>query len=76
MGNPRQPNRLVHAGLPVLLLLVVSEVPVEAYLDPGAGSLLVQLALGGVAAGAVFAKLLWHRLTLQFKRRDSDAEKP
>jgi hypothetical protein len=38
------------------------EAPVLAYLDPGSGSMLVQLLLGGVAAAGVILKLTWHRL--------------
>ncbi len=33
-----------------------------AYLDPGTGSLLLQLLLGGVAGLAVIGKLYWRRL--------------
>jgi hypothetical protein len=33
-----------------------------AYLDPGTGSMLVQLLVGGVAAAGVFARLYWGRL--------------
>ena len=33
-----------------------------AYLDPGSGSMLLQLVLGGLAGLAVIAKLYWHRL--------------
>ena len=35
---------------------------VDAYLDPGSGSMLVQLLLGGVAGAAVIVKLGWQRL--------------
>jgi len=35
---------------------------VLAYLDPGTGSMLVQLVVGGVAAVAVTAKFYWRRL--------------
>jgi hypothetical protein len=31
------------------------------YLDPGAGSLLLQALVGGVASAAVLAKLYWRR---------------
>jgi hypothetical protein len=37
-------------------------VHVLAYLDPGTGSLLVQLIVGGVAAAAVAVKLFWYRI--------------
>ena len=40
------------AGL-ALLLVVAAEAQVDAYLDPGSGSMLVQLLLGGVAGAAV-----------------------
>jgi hypothetical protein len=44
---------------------------VFAYLDPGTGSMLVQLLVGGVAAAAVTAKLYWHRILRLLRiRRD------
>ena len=33
-----------------------------AYLDPGSGSLFLQLLLGGIAGVAVLGKLLWQRI--------------
>jgi hypothetical protein len=42
--------------------MVFRETPVEAYLDPGSGSMLVQLLLGGFAGAAVILKLGWQRL--------------
>ena len=45
----------------VLYLVWVSETRVDAYLDPGSGSMLVQLLLGGVAGAAVVVKLGWER---------------
>ena len=47
----------------VVVALVVLERPAAAYLDPGSGSMLLQLLLGGVAAVGVIARLYWHRLT-------------
>jgi hypothetical protein len=35
---------------------------VLAYLDPGSGSMILQVIAGGVAAVAVTAKLYWNRL--------------
>jgi len=34
----------------------------HAYLDPGSGSVMLQLLLGGVAGLTVILKLYWHRL--------------
>ena len=42
-----------------LLLLSVNAV---AYLDPGTGSMLLQVILGGIAAVGVALKLYWHKL--------------
>jgi hypothetical protein len=35
---------------------------VLAYLDPGSGSMILQILAGGVAAVAVTAKLYWNRV--------------
>ena len=48
----------------VLLLLMVTDA--FAYLDPGTGSMLLQVILGGVAAVAVAVKLYWHKLRAAF----------
>ena len=55
---------------PVLLIAYfvwVSETRVDAYLDPGSGSMLVQVLLGGVAGAAVVMKLGWDRFKDMFR---------
>jgi hypothetical protein len=47
---------------------------VFAYLDPGTGSMLVQLLVGGVAAVGVAAKLYWRRLLRLLRIRKSEPE--
>jgi len=42
------------------LLLVAA--PAFAYLDPGTGSMLLQVILGGVAAIGVAVKLFWYKI--------------
>ena len=44
-----------------------------AYLDPGAGSMILQVLAGGLAGLAVAGKLYWARIkrVLGFGRRDS-----
>jgi hypothetical protein len=57
---------------PLLLiayLVWVSETRVDAYLDPGSGSMLVQLLLGGVAGAAVVMKLGWERFKDVFRSK-------
>jgi hypothetical protein len=55
----------------VALLLLLLGVPAlaHAYIDPSAGSLLLQLVLGGVAGVLVALRLYWKRLTGLFVRR-------
>jgi hypothetical protein len=49
----------------VVLLASVATVfctgPAWAYLDPGTGSMMLQLVLGGIAGAMVVGKLYWHR---------------
>ena len=45
-----------------------------AYLDPGTGSMLVQLLVGGVAAAGVFARLYWGRLLRLLRIRKDKPE--
>jgi hypothetical protein len=48
---------------------------VLAYLDPGSGSMILQIIAGGLAAVAVTAKLYWHRI-LKFLRIRKDEPEP
>jgi hypothetical protein len=51
--------------------------PAHAYLDPGSGSMVLQLLLGGVAALGVVIKLFWHRILNIFgirKEEDSNSK--
>ena len=34
----------------------------HAYLDPGSGSIVLQVLLGGIAGVALVLKLFWHRI--------------
>jgi hypothetical protein len=50
---------------------------VLAYLDPGSGSMILQILAGGLAAVAVTAKLYWGRLMklLRIRKDEPDAAK-
>jgi len=56
--------------LTVYMLLTFTEV--HAYLDPGTGSMLLQVILGGIAAVGVAIKLYWHRLMAAFGIRKKE----
>jgi hypothetical protein len=44
-----------------VFVVATSVVPAYAYLDPGTGSMMLQLALGGVAGALVVVKLYFQR---------------
>ena len=46
-----------------------------AYLDPGSGSLFLQLLLGGIAGVAVLGKLLWQRIIAAFGIRPGSPDR-
>lgn len=57
----------------IALLLIATDT--LAYLDPGTGSMLLQVILGGVAAVGVVIKLYWHKLRVAIGlSRKSDPE--
>jgi len=54
----------------VLFASIVLVAPAAyAYVDPGAGSMLLQLLLGGVAGLLVLLRLLRHRIASFFKTK-------
>jgi hypothetical protein len=58
-------------ALLALIVLLATAAPAYAYLDPGSGSMMVQLLLGGVAGAVVIVRLYWARLlTILGLRRD------
>ncbi len=57
-------NTLLFALLFASVLRV--DAPAYAYLDPGTGSMLVQLLLGGFAGALVIGKLYWQRIKAFF----------
>jgi hypothetical protein len=44
------------------------------YIDPGTGSMLLQVILGGIAAAVVGLKVYWGRLLVFFRIRRPDEE--
>lgn len=55
-----------------LVAAVAAPTPAHAYLDPGSGSMLLQLILGGVAGVAVAVKLYWRKALGLFGVRSKD----
>ena len=48
-------------GMAAAIVGILSS-PAFAYLDPGTGSIILQVLLGGVAGVALAGKLYWHKL--------------
>jgi hypothetical protein len=63
--------------LAVMLAVALWSEPAHAYLDPGMGSMILQLFLGGVAGVAVACKFYWHKVTsvLGSRKRTAPPEK-
>jgi hypothetical protein len=58
---------LITPGLIVASVLLWSA-PAYAYIDPGTGSMVLQLLLGGIAGAAVMGRMYWSRLKARFRR--------
>lgn len=63
--------------IPILLAVLAFERPTQAYLDPGSGSMMLQVLLGGAAAVGVILRLYWDRLRerLGFRERDVNTDR-
>ena len=56
-----QTNRAKTVALLTVLTFAIAS-PAQAYLDPGTGTMILQIILGGVAGILVAGKLYWARL--------------
>jgi hypothetical protein len=54
------------------LLYAVFATPAHAYLDPGTGSMILQVLLGGLAGLALAGRYYWHKILVALRIR-SDA---
>lgn len=65
-----------HAALFILMNVVVIMLAgantAWAYLDPGTGSMVLQLLLGGIAGAVVIFKLYWRRFVGLFRGKSED----
>jgi hypothetical protein len=59
---------LVAGAMTVALALLAN--PAEAYLDPGTGSYVFQMAVAAVVSAGFLIRAYWHRLRGFFSRRD------
>ena len=60
----------------IALVVVLFTQPAWAYLDPGTGSMLLQVILGGIAAIGVALKLGWHKIRAALGKEISAQKSP
>lgn len=68
-------SRFAFVACVVLALFWTTE-SAHAYIDPGSGSIFLQMLLGGVAGVAVLAKVYWNSFRARIGFPASDAEGP
>lgn len=70
------PTSLLSFAMPfavAVLFYGAGATPVHAYLDPGTGSMILQVLLGGAAGLALAGKLYWHRFLTVIGMRPAEA---
>lgn len=65
---------MIHVFFFLIFFALLVE-PAYCYLDPGAGSMLAQLIMGGVAGVMVVFKLYWKRVKSIFIKSNSNPER-
>lgn len=66
---------IVHMSCGAFILGSIFVSDAHAYIDPGSGSVLLQLILGGIAGIGVVVKLYWDRAKTKYQSLLSRAEK-
>lgn len=77
MSYKKQKLILILVSITALWFLLLSTSPTYAYLDPGSGSMMLQVLLGGLAALVVILKLYWRRFRTLFgidKKKKEDTK--
>jgi len=64
--------RVINVALFVAMFLFISHLSggLQAYLDPGTGSMAIQLLMGGVVALLATLRLYWDRMKTFFTRKN------
>jgi len=60
------------------VFLMEAPTPAHAYLDPGTGSMMLQVLLGAIAGGLVVGRLYWQKIKSFFSgaKKGSDEDNP
>jgi hypothetical protein len=70
--------RVINVMLFVAMFLFVSHLSggLQAYLDPGTGSMALQLLMGGIVAVLATFRLYWDRMRSYLVRKNAERESP
>jgi hypothetical protein len=68
--------RVITVALFVAMFLFVSHLSggLQAYLDPGTGSMAIQLLMGGIVAVLATLRLYWDRMKTYFTRKNGQQD--
>ncbi len=67
------PSVMLHDALVNLIPLAAKTSP-RAYLDPGSGSILLQLLVAGILGGLFAARAFWGRIKARLTRRPKEGQ--
>jgi hypothetical protein len=67
---------MVWTGILLVYLTMIAIPPAHAYIDPGSGSFLFQVLIGGLLGAAVVVKAFWRRIWAFFTRRSRTEPHP
>jgi hypothetical protein len=60
--------------IPQLINFLAPQSRPLAYLDPGSGSIIVQLLIAGLMAAGIFVKVFWKKIKAIFSRAPQEKE--
>lgn len=70
-------KKIIFSGVMYWIVFLLAAPPVaQAYIDPGTGSLIIQVAIAFVAGSLFFVKSIWRRLASLFRHDLNKENKP
>jgi hypothetical protein len=65
-------TKYIRLAIPVVVMLAILPFPAHAYLDPGTGSMIVQLVVGAIAVAGMTLKMYWRKILGLFNHRPNE----
>jgi hypothetical protein len=67
-------TRLLHQALLAAAALIVLVNPAHAYIDPGSGSLFLQILVASLVGGWFGIKMYWSKIVAFFRKKSGDKQ--